>query len=100
MLIMLELLLVSNDLNDEKKVLSRESPSGYYFSFLDSGSMLCRADAYALKSEWGAREDPFALVKDKDKVLRCFYSEKSSNVVDEALDFIKCLQESYDRCKN
>lgn len=93
---MLELLLVSSDLNDEKKVLSRESPSGYYFSFLDIGSMLCRADAFSLKSEWGARKDPFALVKDGDKVLRCFYSEKSNNVVDEALDFIKSLQETYD----
>lgn len=93
---MLELLLVSNDLNDEKKVLSRESPSGYYFSFLDICSKLCRADALALKSEWGARKDPFALVKDKDKVLRCFYSEKSNDVIDEALDFIKCLQESHD----
>ena len=93
---MVELVLVSNNLDDEKKVLSRESPSGYYFSFLDLGSMLCRADAYALKSEWGARKDPFALVKDKDKVLRCFYSEKSNNVIDEALDFIKSLQESYD----
>ena len=93
---MVELVLISNNLDDEKKVLSRESPSGYYFSFLDLGSMLCRADAYALKSEWGARKDPFALVKDKDKVLRCFYSEKSNNVIDEALDFIKSLQESYD----
>lgn len=93
---MLELLLVSNNLNDEKKVLSRESPSGYYFSFLDLGSMLCRADAYALKSEWGARKDPFALVKDKDKVLRCFYSEEGKDVIDEALNFIESLQESYD----
>jgi hypothetical protein len=93
---MVELVLVSNNLDDEKKVLSRESPSGYYFSFLDLGSMLCRADAYALKSEWGARKDPFALVKDKDKVLRCFYSEESNNVIDEALDFIKSLQETYD----
>jgi hypothetical protein len=96
MLIMIELVLVSKNLEDEQKVLSRESPSGYYFSFLDLDSKLCRADAFALKSEWGAREDPFALVKDKDKVLRCFYSEKSNNVIDEALEFIKCLQESYD----
>ena len=95
-LTMIELVLVSNNLEDEKKVLSRESPSGYYFSFLDLGSMLCRADAFALKSEWGARKDPFALVKDKDKVLRCFYAEESKNVIDEALDFIKSLQETYD----
>lgn len=96
MLIMIELILVSNNLEDEQKVLSREYPSRYYFSFLDTGSKLCRADAFALKSEWGARKDPFALVKDKDKVLRCFYSEKSNDVIDEALDFIKCLQESND----
>lgn len=96
MLTMIELVLISNDLEDEKKVLSRESPSGYYFSFLDLGSMLCRSDAYALKSEWGAREDPFALVKDNDKVLRCFYSEEGKDVVDEALNFIESLKESYD----
>ena len=93
---MVELVLISNNLDDEKKVLSRESPSGYYFSFLDLGSMLCRADAYALKSEWGARKDPFALVKNKDKVLRCFYSEEGKDVIDEALNFIESLKETYD----
>lgn len=93
---MVELVLISDNLEDEKKVLARESPSNYYFTFLDIGSILCRADAFALKSEWGARKDPFVLVKDKDKVLRCFYSEQSNNVIDEALDFIKSLKETYD----
>lgn len=93
---MLELLLVSNDLKEEKKVLESEIVDRFYFSFIDSGSSLMKKEAYTLKTDWGAKKEPFAMVKYKDKVLRCFYSEESNNVIDEALNFIKSLQESYD----
>lgn len=93
---MVELVLISDNLEDEKKVLSRESPDNYYFTFIDICSKLCRSDAYSIKSEWGAKKDPFALVKVDNKVIRCFYSEKDDNIVDKALDFIKSLKESYD----
>ena len=48
-----------------------------------------------IKTDWGAKKEPFCLIKDKDKVLRCFYSEDNIEVIDAALEFIKGLQETY-----
>ena len=93
---MLELTLVSSNLEDEKKVLESPIVQRFYFKFIDSNSAYTKKEAYTLKSDWGARKEPFVLVKHKDKVLRCFYSEESSKVIDDALQFIKGLQETYD----
>lgn len=93
---MLELTLVSSNLEDEKKVLESPIVQRFYFKFIDSNSAYTKKEAYTLKSDWGARKEPFCMVKVKDKVLRCFYSEESNKVIDDALQFIKGLQETYD----
>ena len=91
---MIELTLVSSNLEDEKKVMESEV-SNFYFHFVDSNSALMKKEAYTIKTDWGARKEPFALVKAQDKVLRCFYSEEGNNVIDKALEFVKNLQETY-----
>jgi hypothetical protein len=93
---MIELILVSANLEDEDKVLKSEVVDKFYFKFIDSNSVYTKKEAYTLKTDWGAKKEPFCMVKEKDKVLRCFYSEKSNKVIDEALEFIKGLQETYD----
>lgn len=93
---MVELMLVSSNLEDERKVLNSDIVDKFYFSFIDSNSALTKKEAYNLKTDWGAKKEPFALIKHRDKILRCFYTEKTDNVIDEALQFIKGLQETYD----
>ena len=91
---MIELTLVSSNLEDEQKVVE-STVDGFYFKFVDSNSAYTKKEAYTIKADWGARKEPFCIVKEKDTVLRCFYSENNNNVVDEALDFIKGLRETY-----
>ena len=93
---MIELILVSSNLKDEKKVLESPIVDKFYFKFVDSNSVYTKKEAYTLKTEWGAKKEPFTIVKYKDTVLRCFYTEKNDNVIDETLEFIKGLQETYD----
>lgn len=93
---MIELILVSSDLNDVEQVIKSNTADRFYFTFIDSNSAYTKKDAYALKTDWGAKKEPFCMVKEKDNVLRCFYSESSDKVLDEALEFIKSLQETYD----
>ncbi len=93
---MIELILVSSDLNDVEQVLKSNIADRFYFTFIDSNSAYTKKEAYALKTDWGAKKEPFCMVKEKDNVLRCFYSESSDKVLDEALEFIKSLQETYD----
>lgn len=93
---MIELTLISSNLEDEKKVLETPIVDKFYFKFIDSNSAYTKKEAYTLKTDWGARKEPFCIVKDNDKVLRCFYSENNNRVIDDALEFIKSLQETYD----
>jgi len=93
---MIELILVSSNLEDERRVIESNIVDKFYFKFIDSNSAYTKKEAYTLKTDWGAKKEPFVMVKNKDKVLRCFYSENSDKVVDEALEFIKGLQETYD----
>jgi hypothetical protein len=93
---MIELILVSSDLNDVEQVLKSNTADRFYFTFIDSNSAYTKKDAYTLKTDWGAKKEPFCMVKERDNVLRCFYSESSDKVLDEALEFIKSLQETYD----
>jgi len=93
---MIELILVSSDLNDVEQVLKSNTADRFYFTFIDSNSAYTKKDAYTLKTDWGAKKEPFCIVKERDNVLRCFYSESSNKVLDEALEFIKSLQETYD----
>ena len=93
---MIELILISSDLNDVEQVLKSNTADKFYFTFVDSNSAYTKKDAYTLKTDWGAKKEPFCMVKEKDNVLRCFYSEESNKVIDNALEFIKSLQETYD----
>ena len=93
---MIELILVSSNLEDEKKVLESPIVDKFYFKFIDSNSAYTKKEAYTLKTDWGARKEPFCIVKEKDNVLRCFYSEESNKVIDKTLEFIKGLKETYD----
>lgn len=93
---MIELILVSSDLNDVEQILKSNTADRFYFTFIDSNSAYTKKDAYTLKTDWGAKKEPFCIVKERDNVLRCFYSESSDKVLDEALEFIKSLQETYD----
>lgn len=93
---MIELILVSSDLNDVEQVLKSNTADRFYFIFIDSNSAYTKKDAYTLKTDWGAKKEPFCIVKERDNVLRCFYSEESNKVIDKALQFIKSLQETYD----
>lgn len=92
---MIELILVSSNLEDERRVIESNIVDKFYFKFIDSNSAYTKKEAYILKTDWGAKLEPFCIIKDKDKVLRCFYSESSDKVVDEALEFIKSAQETY-----
>ena len=46
-----------------------------------------RSDAFILKSHWGARETPFAILCDsEDKAIKGFYSEVSECTINNIID--------------
>lgn len=58
------------------------------FHFLSSQSNKTKKEAWALKSHWAAKEDPFAIVMDGDKAIKAFYSETGEDVIKSLINYI------------
>lgn len=58
------------------------------FHFLDSQSNKTKKEAWALKSHWAAKKDPFAIAMDGDKAIKAFYSETGEDVIKSLINFI------------
>lgn len=57
------------------------------FHFIDPLSKKGKKEAWALKSHWGARLDPFAIVMNDGKPVKAFYSE-SGEVIDDLILYL------------
>ncbi len=76
-----------NNDNQIKKISESELDSEI-FHFIDSRTLKGKKEAYKLRSHWGSRIDPFAIVMDdENKPIKAFYSE-DTNVIETLLDYL------------
>lgn len=62
----------------DKNQLSRIGDTSQYspiFRFVDSLTKKGKKEAWKIKSYYGAKLDPFAVVLDKEKPIKAFYTE-------------------------
>lgn len=45
-------------------------------------------EAYALKSYWAAKKNPFVVVTDNDKIIKVFYSEGGTNAISQLINYL------------
>lgn len=57
------------------------------FHFIDSMTKKGKKEAYRLKSHYAARLDPFAVILDKNKPIKAFYSE-AEDVIDSLIKYL------------
>ena len=62
----------------------KESPT---FHFIDPMTAKGRKESFKLRGHWGAKLDPFAIVKDGERPIKAFYSE-AENVIDSLIMFL------------
>lgn len=86
--IITDVYVVSNDPNLSNKI-NGSFPGNPFFHFYDIGSMKDRSTAYKLKGQFGARLDPFAVVFNKDKAVKAFYTEADDHVIESLLKYLK-----------
>ena len=56
-----------------------------------------KKEAYELKSHWASRKNPFICISnDKDRVIKCFYSETGDDIINSCINYIN----SYDNSKS
>ena len=79
---------------DDEKIRDRiakipiDCPDRPFFHFYDIGSLKDRSAAFKLKGSFGARENPFAVVYDKDKPLKAFYTE-AGDVISDLITYLE-----------
>lgn len=81
--------VVYNDENQVKRIggayTLKVSP---IFHFMDSQANKTKKEAWALKSHWAAKEDPFAIVMDGEKAVKAFYSETGEDVIQSLINYL------------
>lgn len=76
---------VSVTYSDESQIERIKDIQG--ISLIDSRTKKGKKEAWALKSHWGAKEDPFVLVSKGDKPFKAFYSE-AGDAIKELINYL------------
>lgn len=76
--------------NDDKQIerIKGESfKNSPFFTFISEVDRKSKKQAFALKNHWAAFACPFAVVMDKEKPVKAFYSE-AENVVESLIKYL------------
>ena len=83
---MTDIIVVYND----KSQLDRIGDTSRYapiFRFIDSLSKKGKKEAWKIKTYYGAKLDPFAVILDNTKPVKAFYSE-AEDVIDSLIKYL------------
>lgn len=82
-----DIFITYNDPEQVKEFINNDKLEDIKVHLLDTSSNKSRKQAFKLKSYWGAKLDPFAVVFDKDRPIKAFYTE-SESVITNLLSYI------------
>lgn len=82
-----EIIYIYNNPDDVNYINSTYSDKGIFIEYIDICSKSGKKKAKELMEEWGSRKSPFAIIKNKDKVVKCFYSE-AENVLNKLIELL------------
>lgn len=78
---MKDLYFTYNKQEDYNRLLKIKSIEDYFLHTIDSGTLKGKKEAYKIKSEWGAKLDPFIIIYDNGRPTKAFYSECSEDAI-------------------
>ena len=59
-----------------------------FIEYIDFNTKNGRKEAYAVKSKWSARLNPFVVLQEGEEIIKVFYSEKE-NAVQQLINYLK-----------
>lgn len=74
----------------DKNQLNRIGDTSKYtpiFHFVDSLAKKSKKEAWRIKSYYGAKLDPFAVILDDEKLIKAFYTE-AEDVIDSLIKYL------------
>lgn len=80
----MEVYLVYDDIKD-KEWIEKMDNRKFYYKFFNMHKKSDISKGFKIKEEWAAKLNPFILIKQDDKPIKCFYSETGENAVSQFL---------------
>ena len=89
---MIDVCLTYTDINDFNRLIKADIKTEIFIHHYKSDTITGRSKSNKLKFEWGAKQDPFILVTDKNVPLKCFYSEQEyeygNDIIDQLITYL------------
>ena len=71
--------VVYEDLKDKELIELIEFSTPFFIDYIDYNTIEGRKKAYKIKSEFGAKKNPFVVIyNDEDKFVKCYWSENNN----------------------
>ncbi len=71
--------VVYEDLKDKELIELIEFSTPFFIDYIDYNTTEGRKKAYKIKSEFGAKKNPFVVIyNDEDKFVKCYWSENNN----------------------
>lgn len=83
---MTDIYLVYSDLNDRVRFEEAEITSSPFIHYIDIETKEGKSKGYKLKSEFGARLNPFAVVYEGDSPIKAYYTEDSDDIIKDLIN--------------
>lgn len=58
-----------------------------FVEYINSNTKEGKKKAFQIKSYWGAKKDPFIILKEDEKIIKVFYSEEN-NAIQQFVNFL------------
>jgi hypothetical protein len=76
----MEVTVVYNNKRDREFLDLSESKLSIFVEYINSNTKNGKKKAYQIKSEWGAKLEPFVVVTENNEIVKTFYSEESNAI--------------------
>lgn len=87
----IETIIVYSDYKQIEKI-KEEIKTPVIFTFIDILSKKGKKDGWVVKSHWGAKLDPFVLIKIDGVPIKAFYSEDKKDPISETIKYLNLCE--------
>lgn len=89
----MEAIVIYDNKKDRELLELVDSKFPIFVQYIDFNTKNGRKEAYQIKSNWGARLNPFVVIQEEEKIIKVFYSEES-NAIQQLINYLN------NDCKN
>lgn len=84
----MEAIVVYDNKKDRELLNLVDSKFPIFINYIDYNTVEGRKESFQIKSHWSARQNPFAVVSEGEKIIKVFYSESGKNAIQQLINYL------------